>query len=124
MNKRTKLLIERAYDRLDVLNDIDHRRYLDRLFEERKLEERIHRAGNPKGFTGTVDIAAKLFIVRDLARFATGKELPTIADFVALKPSYMYAASLFANFGGLISANLRVDAPALAELDYVKECCK
>lgn len=125
MNKQTRQMIERAYERLDRLNNIKMTAYRDKLHGMNERDEKRHRRGNPHGYKVPAALTAKFFTVRDLARFATGvHELPSIRDALSLREAYVYAAMLYANFKPEIDAALGADVQALADLDYVKECCK
>jgi hypothetical protein len=127
MNTATQKLIDTAFQRLDVLNYISMtRNYRDELVELCRTEEVQHRKGRgSKSYSAPVDITAKLFVVRDLARFATGaRQLPDMKDALGLRDSYMLAAMLWANYPEVIARALGSDAPALAALDYVQECRK
>lgn len=128
MNTATQKLIDAAFARLDVLNNISMtRNYRDELVELCRTEEVRHRksCGGSKGYTVPVDTTAKLFVVHDLAAFATGaRQLPDMKDALSLRDSYLLAAMLWANYPEEIARALGSDAPALAALDYVQECSK
>jgi hypothetical protein len=128
MNTATQKLIHAAFERLDVLNNISMTRsYRDELAGLCRAEEvqRRKSCGGSKGYTTNVETAVKLFVVRDLAAFATGKrQLPDMLDALSLRSSYVRAAMLWANYFKQIKQALGSDAPALAALDYVQECRK
>lgn len=128
MNKQTRDMVQAAFERLDCLNNISMtRRYRSELAELCRVEEVQHRkgTGGSRGYTENVADTVALFVVRDLARFATGEcEMPTMKDALGLRSSYLLAAMLYANFPMAINRALGTDVQALAKLDYVKECCK
>jgi hypothetical protein len=125
MNKATRQMIEAAYDRLDFLNNIRVERMRDKLHAMCEREEKCRRRGFDDGYTVSKALAAKFFIVHDLALFATNKcKLPRLAETLSLRNSYVRAAVLWANYYPEILEALGADMDALADLDYVKECCR
>ena len=125
MSDQTRInkLVDTAYGRLDVLNNIKWTAYRDNCLDKAMAEERQHRNGTqrgriyPKG--ASVNAAARLFVVSRIAQFMVGHSMPSIADVLSHQPSAIYAAALVANYGEQIKqAWAGLDIDALATLDY------
>jgi hypothetical protein len=119
-------IVAKAYDALQVLDNMSMKAYRRQCFDMALQEERDHRKGAPDGRKwpkgATPHAAARLFVVKRIAEalIATDASKATVADFINWQGSAFYAASLVANFRAEI---LRVldgqDIAALADLGYV-----
>lgn len=118
-------IVDAAYSRLDVINDLTMRNWRDRIFDAACEEERGHRRGAPTNWTwpkgASVNAAARLFVVKRIAQAltATGKHRLTIKDVINTQMSAILAASVVANYGAeCMTALGREKLGELAELDY------
>ena len=116
-------LVDNAYSRLDVLNNIKWTAYRNKCFEMACEEERQHRRGKPGGWIypkgASIQGAARLFVVQRIAAYMLGDRVPSIGDILHFQPSAFYAAALVANYAEDISKALAgMDLRALADLDY------
>lgn len=122
--KETIARIREAFDALDALNDIDHRKMRDTLYSKCLAEERGHRRANAFGGTYrcSADITAQMFVVRDLAAFLSGaKPMPAIGAVLWMKGSYIYAAAIVDNnYADVKKALSGHNLHWLANLAYVK----
>lgn len=125
-------IVDKAYDALDVVNNMTWTPYRDNCYAMAVAEERTHRRmglhighAYPRG--ATVEAAAKLFVVKRIAEALTASEQGstrklTIRDLIRVQPSACYAASIAANYGAeCMTALGRERLGQLAdELDYVQ----
>ena len=123
-------LVDNAYSRLDVLNNIKWTAYRDKCFEMACEEERQHRRGKPDGWIypkgASIQGAARLFVVKRIAEYMLGDRVPSIGDILHFQPSAIYAAAIVANYPDEIRAawdgkrnnGLTLNVSELAALDY------
>lgn len=124
LSKNAQLkLINAAFDRLDILNNLSMTGYRNRLFKMEEKEEREHRAGAfdeaRHGITSTA--AAKLFTVHHILEpIHTGK-YPSIESVLHVRPSLIYGASISANYADLIKPLFtEEERTALLAIDYAE----
>lgn len=120
--KETIARITAAYAALDALNDLDNRHVRDTLYALCLAEERKHRRGIKGGYACAADVAAQMFVVRDLAALLSGANpMPTIGQILWLKDSYVYAAAVVDHYGAQLKTCLEPHVISwLADLDYAK----
>lgn len=100
-SKRQKiLLIDRAYAALDVLNNQVMSHLRDRYFKQNVEEEKGHRQFCPEGVKCglTTRQAARLFAVRQVSEFLNGATIPHPSEWLHLRPSYLTACALVAEY--------------------------
>lgn len=119
-------IVNAAYGRLDMINDLTMRNWRNRIFDAACEEERGHRRGAPLDWTwpkgASVAAAARLFTVKRIAEalIATGERRLTIKDVINTQMSAILAASVVANYGAQCMTALgREHLGELAALDYV-----
>lgn len=122
MNAKTKKLINEAYSALYVLNNITWTPYRDQLFELCRDEEKRHRGHGDRAWGATVNDCARMFVVRDIVQYLTGKtEVPPVKFYLSCKKSCFMAAALVENYREEITKALAGhDLEAIAALDYVE----
>lgn len=116
-------MMRRAYDALEMLNNIKWTRYRDDLFAECRDEERRHRTGdfNESHTSDTISVydAGKMFAVKRIAEYMNRSKLPAIADYLNIQRSCFTAAALVENYREQIAkAWAEFDLAELASLDY------
>jgi hypothetical protein len=126
MNKEQKQIIKivnQAYSKLDVLNNIRWTAFRDDLFNMNKKDEIRHRKSfNNRDYSGVASISdcAKLFVVHNIAESLLNKSKYTIKDLLIIRKSCIYSQSLVENYREIIekaweSENIK----NLANLDYI-----
>ena len=126
MNKEQKQIIKivnQAYSKLDVLNNIRWTAFRDDLFNMNKKDEIRHRKSfNNRDYSGVASISdcAKLFVVHNIAESLLNKSKYTIKDLLIIRKSCIYSQSLVENYREIIekaweSENIK----NLASLDYI-----
>ena len=126
MNKEQKQIIKivnQAYSKLDVLNNIRWTAFRDDLFDMNKKDEIRHRKSfNNRDYSGVASISdcAKLFVVHNIAESILNKSKYTIKDLLIIRKSCIYSQSLVENYREIIekaweSENIK----NLANLDYI-----
>lgn len=120
-NKNTTKLIDRAYTALDRLNDVNIRRYRDKIYDLAAAGERQHRRGIGQTYHCSIATAAKLFTVRWLVRYATyTREVPTVQELLTMRDDAVLAAMVAENYRDEILKALHdFDLEQLLALDYV-----
>lgn len=120
-NRKDIERINSAFEALEVLNFGWTREERDKVFAFAVEEEELHR-GSETRFRCTIEEAARMTVVRDLAAFVTDTvPIPTIAQVISFRPSHIYAASIAANYRTEIMDALKPhNILWLASLDYVK----
>lgn len=115
-------LINAAYSAIPELRNgfVDAKRD---LFNQFATEERKYRQNRTvPGFSAVM--AAKLAVAQWLVRYATGAyQLPTIGDYLTIRPAVFYAAALAAVHRDEIIRSLThfaIDIPALLAIDYAR----
>lgn len=125
MNKKEAVkLINEAYSRLSVLNNLTWTPYRDNLFNKHREEEKQHDQGRPEHVSRGLSIvdSARLFTVCWIAEYLTdGKRAPEAQDYINMRPTAFYAYSVAMKYKDLIlKAWKGLDVKAIAELDYAK----
>ena len=126
MNKEQKQIIKivnQAYSKLDVLNNIRWTAFRDDLFDMNKKDEIRHRKSfDNRNYSGVASISdcAKLFVVHNIAESILNKSKYTIKDLLIIRKSCIYSQSLVENYREIIekaweSENIK----NLANLDYI-----
>lgn len=126
MNKEQKQIIKivnQAYSKLGVLNNIRWTAYRDDLFNMNKQDEIKHRKSfDNRNYSGVASISdcARLFVVHHIAESLLNKCKYTIKDYLMIRKSCLYAQSLVENYKEMIekaweSENIK----NLADLDYI-----
>ena len=126
MNKEQKQIIKivnQAYSKLGVLNNIRWTAYRDDLFNMNKQDEIKHRKSfDNRNYSGVAPISdcARLFVVHHIAESLLNKCKYTIKDYLMIRKSCLYAQSLVENYKEMIekaweSENIK----NLADLDYI-----
>jgi len=126
MNKEQKKIIKivnQAYSKLDVLNNIRWTAFRDDLFDMNKKDEIRHRKSfDNRNYSGVASISdcAKLFVVHNIAESLLNKSKYTIKDLLIIRKSCIYSQSLVENYREIIekaweSENIK----NLASLDYI-----
>lgn len=112
-------LINDAYSKLQILNNIDWTPYRENLYKLERQYERNHRNWcNGREFDFSIDIASKLFVVQHIASALKGTR-HTIKSFIYLKQSIFFAESLVLNYEDKIKEALKdFDLDELCELSY------
>ena len=109
-----------------IRHELDNRTwtaYGTELIELATKEERIHRRSwgardYPASFSAAQ--AGRYFGVSPIVDFFCGKPTPSLKDSLHLRPSYVYAATLWENYRDeLNDALVGFDVVAFYELDYV-----
>lgn len=116
------VIVQRAFDALDLLSCITHTDHRFRMLELTRAEEKLHRRG-VKGQckAATVEAAARMFVVMRIAEAMLDARPPAIEDYICTQKSVFYAASVVANYSDEIKKAWQgFDVRKLAELDYVK----
>lgn len=117
-------LINKAYDRLECLNNISWTKYRDELFRQNKEGEKRHQALTPDGITNGLSIteAAKLFTVNWVAEYLTEeKKAPEASEFINMRSEAFYAYSLSVKYKKeILKAWEGLDLKAIASLDYAE----
>jgi len=118
-NKEIIKLINDAYSKLQILNNIDWTPYRENLYKLERQYERNHRNWcNGREFDFSIDIASKLFVVQHIASALKGTR-HTIKSFIYLKQSIFFAESLVLNYEDKIKEALKdFDLDELCELSY------
>ena len=126
MNKEQKQIIKivnQAYSKLDVLNNIRWTAFRDDLFDMNKKDEIRHRKSfDNRNYSGVASISdcAKLFVVHNIAESLLNKSKYTVKDLLIIRKSCIYSQSLVENYREIIekaweSENIK----NLASLDYI-----
>ena len=126
MNKEQKQIIKivnQAYSKLDVLNNIRWTAFRDDLFDMNKKDEIRHRKSfDNRDYSGVASISdcAKLFVVHNIAESLLNKSKYTVKDLLIIRKSCIYSQSLVENYRKIIekaweSENIK----NLASLDYI-----
>jgi hypothetical protein len=126
MNKEQKKIIKivnQAYSKLDVLNNIRWTAFRDDLFDMNKKDEIRHRKSfDNRDYSGVASISdcAKLFVVHNISESLLNKSKYTIKDLLIIRKSCIYSQSLVENYREIIekaweSENIK----NLASLDYI-----
>ena len=126
MNKEQKKIIKivnQAYSKLDVLNNIRWTAFRNDLFDMNKKDEIRHRKSfDNRNYSGVASISdcAKLFVVHNIAESLLNKSKYTIKDLLIIRKSCIYSQSLVENYREIIekaweSENIK----NLASLDYI-----
>ena len=126
MNKEQKKIIKivnQAYSKLDVLNNIRWTAFRNDLFDMNKKDEIRHRKSfDNRDYSGVASISdcAKLFVVHNIAESLLNKSKYTIKDLLIIRKSCIYSQSLVENYREIIekaweSENIK----NLASLDYI-----
>ena len=126
MNKEQKKIIKivnQAYSKLDVLNNIRWTAFRDDLFDMNKKDEIRHRKSfDNRNYSGVASISdcAKLFVVHNIAESLLNKSKYTVKDLLIIRKSCIYSQSLVENYREIIekaweSENIK----NLASLDYI-----
>lgn len=112
-------LINDAYSKLQILNNIDWTPYREEIYKLEKQYERNHRNWcNGREFDFSVDIASKLFVVQHIASALKGTR-HSIKSYIYLKKSIFFAESLVLNYEDKIKEALKdFDLNQLCELSY------
>jgi len=112
-------LINDAYSKLQILNNIDWTPYRENLYKLERQYERNHRNWcNGREFDFSIDIASKLFVVQHIASALKGTR-HSIKSFIYLKQSIFFAESLVLNYEDKIKEALKdFDLDELCELSY------
>jgi len=112
-------LINDAYSKLQILNNIDWTPYRENLYKLERQYERNHRNWcNGREFDFSIDIASKLFVVQHIASALKGTR-HSIKSFIHLKQSIFFAESLVLNYEDKIKEALKdFDLDELCELSY------
>ena len=100
-SKRQQIaLIDRAYAALDVLNNQVMSPLRDNYFKQNLDEEKGHRHFCPDGVRCGLATrqAARLFAVRQIAQFLNGEKAPEPREWLHLRPSYLTACALVAEY--------------------------
>lgn len=120
--KEKLVLVDRAFAALDCLNNISWADHRDVLLGLTLDEEKQHRTGNFAQYhpdAVSARTAARLMAVFCVAGYLTDKKVPTIKDYISMKKSFFYAASLVANYRDeIIAAWEKLPVAELAALDY------
>lgn len=124
MSKKDQIkLINEAYSKLDVLNNITWTHYRDNLFREHLAGEKQHDRMRPEGTTRgiTLSEAARLFVVHWIAEYLQGKKAPEVADYINMRHEAFTSYSLVARYREEIEKAWKdTDVKALTELDYAE----
>ena len=112
-------LINDAYSKLQILNNIDWTPYRENLYKLERQYERNHRNWcNGREFDFSIDIASKLFVVQHIASALKGTR-HDIKSYIYLKQSIFLAESLVLNYEDKIKEALKdFDLDQLCNLDY------
>lgn len=126
MNKKQQIqLIARAFVALDVLNNKVMAPLRDRYFAENREEEKGHRNFCPAGVRCglSVNDAARLFAVRQIAQFMAGEKAPEPSDWLHVRKSYLTACALVAEYRADIEkswAEFGIAVSDVLALDYAE----
>ena len=118
-NKNVIKLINDAYSKLQILNNIDWTPYREEIYKLEKQYERNHRNWcNGREFDFSINIASKLFVVQHIASALKGTR-HSIKSYIHLKKSIFFAESLVLNYEDKIKEALKdFDLNQLCELSY------
>lgn len=108
----------------NVLGSIGWTNYAEEIYTKALAEEKRHRKTWSSGATRfgiSAADAAKMFAVRDLAKYLTGAEAPlTIEDVINCKESAVYACAVATKYAEQLRPVFTADVAAQAVvLDYV-----
>ncbi len=124
--RETIKLANKAYNKLEPLNNISWNSYREKLFKMCVAEEKDHR-GFMSDFrehhtsdTASVNDAARLFAVKRIAEYLTRPEsVPKGKDFLHIQPSCFQAAGIVDEYKETVLKCWEgLDIAQLAELDY------
>lgn len=122
-NKMRIALVNKAYDALEFLDEIDRTKYRAHCFGLALAGERAHKRAMG-AMACPLTVAARCHVVVWIARYAISAERsPSIGDILHLRDDCIYAAALAAVYRESIlhaftAANL--DRNQIAGIDYVK----
>lgn len=121
--KQTINTINRAYQKLHVLNNIKWTAYRDELFSMNLKDEKRHRDSFGQGriFETPRADCARLFVVRHIAESLIAPNLYSVADMLHIRESAIKAQALVNNYYKEIEKAWQdEDIKALANLDYIQ----
>ncbi len=124
MNTKEKLaLIETAFGRLHVLNNISWTNYREELLALCLDEEKRHRGGDFREHhtpdTVSANVAARMFAVKRIAEYLSGERMPRGKDYLHTRKSCFYAAGLVDDYRAEIRKAWKgLPIGELASLDY------
>lgn len=126
MNMNQKQIINtinRAYQKLSVLNNITWTAYRDDLFSMNLKDEKKHRqsfGGEHRQYETPQADCARLFVVQHIATSILNPDLYKVQDLLHIRESAIRAQALVNNYGKLVlQAWKDEDIKALSQLDYV-----
>ena len=126
MNKQQKEIVKKinkAFSKLEVLNNIKWSAYRDKLFNINKEHEKKHRRGdwyNCHSDYASVSDCAKLFAVSHIAESLLKPNKWNIKDLISINESCLLAQSLVNNFKKEILEALKDEnIKELSELCYI-----
>ena len=126
MNKEQKQIIKivnQAYSKLSVLNNIRWTAFRDDLFDMNKKDEIRHRKSfDNRDYSGVASISdcAKLFVVHNIAESLLNKLKYTVKDLLIIRKSCIYSQSLVENYREIIEKTWESEnIKNLASLDYI-----
>ena len=126
MNKEQKEIIKKinkAFSKLQILNNFRWTPYRDKLFNINKEHEKRHRSGDwDKYHSGAASISdcARLFVVQHIAESLLKPDRYNIRDMISINESCLLSQSLVNNYKDQILKSLESEnIQELSELDYI-----
>ena len=124
MNQKQILnTINRAYDKLRVLNNITWTAYREDLFSMNLKDEKRHRqsfGSDHRQYETPQADCARLFVVQHIATSILNPDLYKVQDLLHIRESAIKAQALVNNYGKVIlEAWKDEDIKTLSELDYI-----
>lgn len=117
---KNRTIIETAFrDIPDIYSGFSLMR--DLIYQSALEGEKRHRPGRPSPRNFPASVAAKYFVVKWLAGYASGRDkLPTIADVHSLRPDVVLSASFAADYTQTLGAWANSIPAAFWEIDYAE----
>ena len=129
MNKqqrKLKKVINTAYDKLHILNNITWSPYRDIIFNLNKEDEKKHRnagtsyTNQKRNYEMSINDCSKMFTVKNISESILKKEKYNIKDLIRIRKSAIYSQSVVENYEDkILVAWENEDINFLSNLDYM-----